>query len=350
MINLNINSDDSNLNDFLYTWSFFKKRPNQLMVNYNYSFQDFSKIINLKNININSELISFFDSKMISNAKFLSVINDNIFISYVILEKGSGEDIVVDLTFFYKEDDDIHEINNILEKLETCLTTDESDLETNKDNNKFSIIGVDNSILKTYDLEYEVGSDFVNFYNKKTLKNISKLIKSIKSRRNGLSLFIGDRGMGKTSIIKNKFKELNKKVFFIPNNMIEITILNPEFINFIVKNNDCVLVIDDFEIFIDNYSKYNHIINSLVQMVDGPISNVINVNILLIVNNISLLEIEEIIECNNIIDVVEFEYLTELEADLLYQHLKIKSKHNKKNRISDIISNKEIFNKKRLGF
>ena len=164
-----------------------------------------------------------------------------------------------------------------------------------------------------------------------------------------ISFLIGDKGTGKTSMIKNISKDINKDIFFIPNNLIDQVVLNPEFINFIKKNNECILVFDDFELAIDN-SRYNPIVNNIIQMVDSLISDIVSVNIILIFNTEDVSEIEDSIDCNNIIDVVEFEHLNEEESNKLSEYLGDKTKYKNKTRLIDIIRGKNTNNKKRVGF
>ena len=141
--------------------------------------------------------------------------------------------------------------------------------------NTLNIITVSNSNigLDVINVEETQHSDI--YYSKLTNKKVRDLVKKIKKSKKGLSIFYGDKGTGKTSMIKNISKDINKDIFFIPNNLIDQVVLNPEFINFIKKNNECILVFDDFELAIDN-SRYNPIVNNIIQMVDSLISDFLN--------------------------------------------------------------------------
>jgi hypothetical protein len=303
--------------------------------------------ISINDINKISELVG----DGISNDRILGIISDDIFISYFILNKGTEQSIIVDLIFFYKEEKNLEHINKILENVKDFEISDNNDSFTNESKN-INILTVDNSILTFNELPFDINEDvdFVKFYSKNTIKNINNLLKKLKKSKSSLSVFYGDKGTGKTSIIKNLSRKLDKKIFFIPNSMIEHTILNPEFINFIKSNNNSILIMDDFEIVIDNYSRYNSIINNIIQMVDSLLSDIINVDIILIFNTEDKLEIKDLINCNNLLDIIEFEYLNLTEINKLCSHLEIENKNEKDSKLLDIINNKKNSNKKRFGF
>ena len=47
-LNLNINKDDSSINDFLYCWNVFDSRPNKILLHDSYLADDFLKLISPK--------------------------------------------------------------------------------------------------------------------------------------------------------------------------------------------------------------------------------------------------------------------------------------------------------------
>jgi DNA replication protein DnaC len=345
MINLNINSDESNINDFLITWNKFESRPNQLIIHSSYIYNSFTELVKINDFNKVSELIPT-DDEYIINDRSLGMISDNIFLSYVILENNTENSIITDLTFFYKELEDVEEIYEILDKLETFVID-----EMFEDNNSGSLnlLSVDNSNLKIDKLEFN-DVNFDKFYSKSTKKSVSSLVKKMIKSKSGLSIFYGEKGTGKTTMIKSISKKLNKDIFFIPNNLIDHTILNPDFLNFLKKYNNSVLVIDDFELIIDNYSRYNSVMNAIIQLVDSLISEVVNVNIILIFNIDGLSEIDDLLECNNLLETVSFDYLEPDEANQLSEYLGNKTKYTNNSKLLSIIRNKNTDYKKRVGF
>lgn len=345
MINLNINSEEHSKNDFLVIWDIFKTRPNQLVINNSYDYVNFTKVVNMTNINVISELIPLIDDYSV-NDRILSSINEELYLSYVVLDSSDDKSIITDITFFYKELSNIDYLYNIIDNLEPFLVDDYLELDNESNLN---LLNVSNSNLTIEKIDFEE-LEFKKFYCKSTNKNINNLIKSIKNSKNGLSIFYGEKGTGKTNSIKNISKSIKNDIFFIPNNILDQTILNSEFISFLKKYDNSILVIDDFELVLDNYSRYDSVINNIIQMVDSLISEVINVNIILIFNTDNQSEIEELIECNNILGFIKFDYLSADESNQLSEYLGKKTKYKNNSKLSDIIRSKNTDYKKRVGF
>jgi len=342
MLNLNINSEESNINDFLEIWNEFKSRPNQFIIDGSYDFNIFN-ILDISNINKVSELIAT-DFEYKTNDRLLGKINNDIFLSYFIIE-NEGKKLITDLVFLYKDSVNYEEVCKILEKIDKHRINDISD-----DENSLNILNFDDSNNLKLEKIDSKEIDLDKFYSKYTSKSLSSLFKKIKKSKSGLSIFYGERGTGKTSVIKSLPNILDKNIFFIPNNIIEHTILNAGFINFIKKYNESVLIIDDFELVIDNYSRYNSVINTITQLVDSLISEIININIILIFNTESLSEIEDLIDCNSLLDIIKFDYLTQTEANKLSNYLGSKIKYKNNSRLLDIINSNNTNYKKRVGF
>lgn len=134
--------------------------------------------------------------------------------------------------------------------------------------------------------------------------------------------------------------------------MIDNTINNPEFRKFIKKYDKPVLVLDDCEIaFTENYGRSNMFTSNLLQMVDGFLSDSINCNIITIFNLDDEEEIDHsLLECNNLIDIIEFEMLNDEESNELSKHIKSNKKYKNKNKLIDIIKKRYIKKDNEIGF
>ena len=178
------------------------------------------------------------------------------------------------------------------------------------DSNKLNTIGLSLNGLEIEPISlHNIDLDNVdNYYNSDTFRRVEKAVKQIKKADKGLTVLYGERGSGKTSIINYISSKLDRIVIFIPNNMIDHTINNPEFRKFIKKYDKPVLVLDDCEIaFTDNYGRPNVFTSNLLQMIDGFLSDSINCNIVTIFNIDDEEEIDpSLLDCNNLIDVIEF--------------------------------------------
>lgn len=345
-LNLNINKDDYHLNDFIYCWDKFGERPNRLVIHNTYSTKLFNKVISeyILDKNVFTEVIP--DSEdVIINDKLLAKIDEKCYLSYVVVDRNMENSFIDSITFYYEGS--FEGVNDILEKLNDCIL-DYCEEDSNKLN---TIIFTQNGLeLEPISLK-EVDENVDLFYHSKTIKSVDKVIKKIKKVDKGLTIFNGERGTGKTSIINYLASNLDRIVIFIPNNMIDHTINNPDFRKFIKKYEKPILILDDCEInFNDNFSK-NLYVNNLIQMIDGFLSDTMNVNIITIFNNEDSDEIDNtLLDCNNLIDIIDFEYLSEEESMDLAKHLGSNKKYKNKTKLIDIIMKRSVNDEVEIGF
>jgi SpoVK/Ycf46/Vps4 family AAA+-type ATPase len=348
-INININKDDSELNDFLYCWGEFNSRPNKILIYNTYLRESFSSVINEYSVGKNrfTEVIPSTES-LIINDKILEKINDGLYISYLVLDRVNENSVIHDIVFFFKDDEQLELVNNLIEQLDNCIF----DLETNYSDAKFNTVsitqnGIDLEAAELSELDEEV--DY--YYDRQTLKSVDKLIKIIKKSNKGLSLMYGPRGTGKTSIINYLSQKLSKMIIFIPNNMIDTTVNNPEFKTFIKKHPDSVLVIDDCEVIFNQlFNKSNTFVNNLLQLVDGPLSNSLNLNIIMLFNLDDENEIDQsLLDCNNLLDIIEFGLLDEDSSNELAKHISSRKKYKNKTKLIDIIKKRTPIENKKIG-
>jgi len=350
-LKVNISKDDVNINDFLYCWDKFGDRPNKLTIYSSFTKDGFNSILSeyseYKNSNIELIPAEEFD---IINDKSIIKINDNIYLSYQVLDRESENSFIHEVIFLYKSENDLEKINEITEKLGQYNI----ELEEGEDCYKLNTIFISPNGLEVEPIEkLELDSDSIElFYNETTFKSINKLTKNLKKTNKGLTILYGERGTGKTSIINYICDKLDRMVIYIPNNMLEITINSPEFRTFLRKYPKPIIVLDDCEmIFNELYSRSNIYVNNILQMVDGLLADTIELNIITIFNVDDEDEIDHVLlECNSLIDVIEFELLNQEESNDLAKHLGSKKKYKNKNKLVDIIKNNNNVNSyKKIG-
>ena len=232
-INLNINKDDSSINDYLFCWNIFQSRPNKFLLHQSYTTQSFLSLI-VDKIGDKNEFIEVIPEKEadIINSKSLVSLQETIYVSYVILDREQSDSIVSDITFFYKEELDLEYIHQII----AGLVKEVTEAEEKEVTNKLNYIGVANNALVLEGVETKIDLESYGFfYNQKTLRAVNKLVKKINKTQTGLSIIYGQRGTGKSSIIHYLSTKIDRTVVFIANNMIEHTINAPEFKKFISK-------------------------------------------------------------------------------------------------------------------
>ena len=340
--NLNINEDDPELNDFLYCWQVFSTRPNKILIHNSYSSSLFEEVVsNYKTQSTNFiEVLSGEDDLIVNMKSFISIEESKIYCSYIVIDKNSEKSMVNELTFFYASEEEAEKVQDIIEELNSCLVNfDDGDV------NNLNTISVTQNGLELEPIECELDLDnFELFYSKSTLKDINKLVKDMKKTNKGLSVLYGDRGYGKTSVINYIASKLDRIVIFIPNNMIEHTINNPEFRKFLKRYDRPVIVIDDCEMLLGEvYTRSNIVSNNLLQMVDGFLSGNLQVSVVTIFNVEDEDEIDHtLLDCNNLLRVIEFDELSSNESTELSEHLGHNRKYKNKSRVLDIIKNNKI--------
>jgi AAA+ ATPase superfamily predicted ATPase len=349
-LSININKDDSNLNDFLYCWDIFGSRPNKIVIHNTYSTKPFAKIVSEHSIekNIFTEILPN-DEDFTINDKIISNLGDDVYLSYIVIDRNQDNSIVSDIVFFYKSQESSKKVQSIIEELNDCLV----DFCEEETNNLNTIALSTQSGLEIEPIELD--DDFENFdhyYSSNTGKSVEKLIKKIKKSNKGLSVLYGERGTGKTSVINYIASKLDRIVIFIPNNLIEHTINNPDFRKFIKKFQKPVIVLDDCELTLsDYYNRTNITTNNILQMVDGFLSDTMEVNIICIFNTDDEDDIDEaLLDCNSLIDVIEFEYLSGEESEELSKVVGSGKKYKNKTRLIDIIKKKSGGDQKKIGF
>jgi hypothetical protein len=338
-LKLNISKEDTDINDFLYCWEKFGDRPNKITIYSSFTKDGFNSIISDYNEykNSNIQLIPAEDFDIV-NDKSIIKINDSIYLSYQILDRESENSFIHEVIFFYKSEEDLIKINEITEKLGKYNI----ELEEGEDCYKLNTVFVSQNGLEVESVDtFNLDESIELFYNVDTFKSINKLTKTLIKSNKGLTVLYGERGTGKTNIINYICEKLDRMVIYIPNNMLELTINSPEFRTFLKKYPKPIVVLDDCEmIFNELFSKSNIYVNNILQMVDGLLSNSIELNIITIFNVDDYDEIDHVLlECNSLIDVIEFELLSQQESNDLSKHLGSKKKYKNKNKLVDIIKN-----------
>ncbi len=348
-LNLNVNKDDAELNDFLYCWEQFESRPNKIVIHNTYSTNLFNEVLDNQVIERNffTEVVPAEEAFIINDKMFVKI-SDDVYCSYIVIDRKHENSVINEVTFLYKEEENFNLIQEMVEEFNGCV------INFDEDDNKLNTIALSQSGLEVEPIEMPDfdADNFELYYSKQTSKDINKLVKEIKKADKGLSILLGERGTGKTSVINYLASKLDRIVIFIPNNMIEHTINNPEFRKFLKRYSKPIIVLDDCEMMFHEYfTKSNMFANNLLQMVDGFLSDSMEVNIVAIFNVEHEDEIDHsLLEANNLIRVIEFEELSIEESNELSDYLGNKRQYKNKTTVLDIIKNKKPREKKDFGF
>lgn len=348
-ISLNLNGERPDFNDFSICWEKFEKRPNKLSIYNSYKSEFFSEVINklVEEKTISTEIVATSDGSLNISEEVFVKISDSIYLSYFIVDKNSQNSIITDLIFYYKDvEEDWNVIKEIVESLNECIL-DSTDEESH---NLYNIV-VSNGSLEMEPVHFS--DDFTDiefFYSGETFKRISKLRKKLAKNESGIYVLDGERGTGKTTLIKYLAEEVDKVFLHITSNLIDLTINNPDFINILRNYQNPVIVIDDCEsVLIDMFGKTNQTVSNILQIVDGISSGIRKVNIICIFNE-TIDEENTILSANNFKERVEFELLSVDESNELSKLIGYEKVYKNKNRLVDIINKKKNLEYKKIGF
>jgi hypothetical protein len=347
-LKININKDDSGLNDFLYLWDIFKSRPNKVLIHGTFDYKETESFLDkYEKVNKFTEIICL-ETDDIINDKVLIKSSDTVFISYIAVDKLTDSAVISDITIYYNSSEDAEEVNEIIKSISEYQLVDELE------DHNLNVVSLSGNSIELDEIKFDdIDSENIEeYYSKQTFKSINKWLKKSKKQESGLSIFYGQRGTGKSSMIKFLATKLNRNLIFVPNNLVDLTINSSDFTKFLRKHENPILVLDDCEmIFNEFFTKSNIIANNLMQLVDGLLANKLNISIIAIFNVEDKNEIDHnLIDCNNLIDIIEFTDLSNSEANQLSELLGYKQKHKNDIRLLDLINNNKSNNKRRLGF
>lgn len=334
-LSLNVSKDDYGLNDFLICWEKFGSRPNRVLIQNTYSTKLFNKVMSdlILEKNVFTEIIPDSD-EMIVNDRVFAKLDDSCYISYVIVDRNMDNSFIDSVLFFYSNG--YEGLQDFVDLLNDCLLDFEEDSENKLNTITLTQTGLEIEPINMHEVDME---NLDVFYSSDTFSKVEKAIKKIKKADRGLTVFYGERGTGKTTIINHLASKLDRIVIFVPNNMIEHTVNNPEFRRFLKRYDKPMLVIDDCELVLNEmYNKSNLTTTNLVQMVDGFLAGTVDVNVVAIFNTEDEDDIDHnLLDCNNLIDVVEFNRLSAEEANELSKHIESSKKYKSETRMLDVI-------------
>jgi len=340
---INIHDDNCELNDFLIIFEKLGERPNKIVIHDTFAGKDFESIIKAKSINKLTEYIPSEDNYLV-NQKVLVSIKDDIYCSYILIDMMSENCLVNDVIFFYKNESDEGFIEKIISEICNCVIDYENDI------NKFNTISFISNYIELDPFFVDIDSIKIEGrYNEDIIKKAQKLQKKIRKSSKGISVLCGDRGVGKTTLAKHICSKIDRMTIFIPNNMVDLTINSPEFKNFIKKFEKVLIVIDDCEFMSSHLIKMNPFTNNIIQLVDGFLSDNLNLQFILIFNDCEDDIDENILDCNNLLDIIEVESLDSELATELSKSLGYNKKYKESTHLIDVVRNKKMDKIEKIG-
>ena len=160
-------------------------------------------------------------------------------------------------------------------------------------------------------------------YNDDFIKVFEKVENSILSKGSGLILLHGKPGTGKTTYIRSLISQHQDSNFIFIQNEFVNSLLDPEFISFLLKQRNSILVIEDAEKVIRSRESLNEgsIVSTILQLTDGLFSDYLNIKVVCTFNT-SLSKIDSaLLRKGRMIAMYEFKPLNLLKTNKLLKSL-----------------------------
>jgi ATP-dependent Zn protease len=204
--------------------------------------------------------------------------------------------------------------------------------------------------IKNIDIGLNYNDDICNSY-----KNICDHLKNDKINNKGLILIHGKPGTGKTVLIKQMSKDINKKFIIIPPTFIP-SISSPDFLSFLLNHQNSVLVLEDSEEYLIERGTNNNgsSVSSILNITDGVLSDFLNIKVIATFNSeISKLD-KALLRKGRLMDKLEINELTIEKTNNLLKHLNVDYISNDSMTLTDIYNLKDKSfdknNQKKIGF
>ena len=202
----------------------------------------------------------------------------------------------------------------------------------------FKVLTKSHSNFKTEEVRTEeIKLNVKNNYNDDFIEVSEKIDKAILTKESGLILLYGKPGTGKTTYIKSLLSKFQKYNFIFIQNEFVNNLLDPDFISFLLKQRNSILVIEDAEkVIISRESlKEGSVVSTLLQLTDGLFSDYLNIKVICTFNTSKSKIDSALLRKGRMIAMYEFKPLSITKTNNLLKEIGAKN-INKELSIADI--------------
>lgn len=183
----------------------------------------------------------------------------------------------LEVNFYYDQADSELEkwVTDLNQQLRTTLGIDKAPVFKVLSHNQHNFYTED---IRTNDIHVDVQKHYNDDF-----EEVDRIIlHALNEEKAGLILLHGDPGTGKTTYIKSLITRFAEKTFIFIQNEFVNELLHPDFISFMLKNRNAILIIEDAEKVImsrDNANE-NSVVSTILQLTDGLFSDYLNIKII----------------------------------------------------------------------
>jgi hypothetical protein len=238
----------------------------------------------------------------------------------------------------------LYEKQENLEKIKACI-----DLEPQqqKHSNVFLLCTFEGMLsLQRFDIKLpQKEIDLQANYGKEAAIKFEKTISILNKNKNGLMLFSGDPGTGKSTFIKYITTKTNRKVIYLSSGSAE-QLTNPDFLSFIMGQRNSILLLEDAEkVLRSRESTDNEAISNILNISDGILGDCLNIMVIATFN-INRESIDSaLVRKGRLLIEHHFNLLSVEDSNALLKNLGSKRKTDVPMTLADIYNEEENFHK-----
>jgi len=350
----NINSLDPENAEYLQMWSTFGFRPSKFTIYVSLSSSIFWEIINKidpkcaeSRITI-SEMFRTGENINVNSRHFFKI-SEDLYMSLVELQQEQFS--INALHFYYDSNKKDHALvyQYALENFGEFFQDREA-FEENESSNVY-IVGYDKDSFELSPSEINISKIDISLnYGPDLLKKEKELLKILSSTTSGIIMFSGPRGCGKTYFLKHIVKKTNKKFYYFPVHFLENIYLFGNFLNFIKKQKNPILVLEDCEYYFSNKGN-KQLVDLLLSSLESMVKSE-DMQIIMTMNVDDETHIDEDLMYNsNVLFKHSFNKISSVQANKLAKKMNLSVQFEESIKLTQLYNvNKNNVEKKKPGY
>jgi len=294
---------------------------------------NFERMEKNKKINTTAEMCFEYKDAIISFSKKASILNN--------LDFGIEEDNEEN------ETDKNEYIAKILYLEEKTLKEIKKNIEYSSDtrqNSNIHLLCSMDGMLSTQKFDTKFPQEKIDIelnYGKEAAEKYKKISECLNNNKNGLILFNGAPGTGKSTFIKYLSRETTRKIIYISSTAAE-QLTNPDFLSFIMGQRNCILLLEDAEKALrSRETQDNEAISNILNVTDGILGDCLNILVIATFNTDREKIDSALLRKGRLILEHHFEPLSVEGSNKLLKKLGVKKSTNRPMTLAEIYNNNE---------
>ena len=220
------------------------------------------------------------DTKGVSTSKVDHNNHQSVMDSYSVLDntilmryENQYQESSARYVFYYQGDESEKQVQDILTVLKKFNSKEKNQIKLLIDNCGFLEFDSFDVKVPKVDLSLHYAEGFEDKHQ--------QILEVLQTSKNGLILFHGEPGTGKTSYIKYLCSEQTRNIIFIPINLIE-RIGSPEFVQLMMNEKGSILIIEEAEQILLKRSsnEFKSAVSALLNITDGIMADLLNLAVI----------------------------------------------------------------------